>query len=381
MYRPIYFDYCATTPLSHDIRNSMLVALTEVYGNPSSMHWAGREAAKLVEQARIQVADSIGSQPKEIYFTSGATEADNLALFGALRNRHPDPLHLITSAIEHHAILHAAQRLEREGHFVTYLPVDSQGLVDPEAVRKAIRPETVLISIMLVNNEVGSIQPIAEIGDIAWQAGILMHTDAVQGVGLLDINVSQLHVDLLSLSAHKIYGPKGIGALYVRNGTRVSSIMYGGPQEGSLRPGTENVPGIIGLGAAAQLVRDHKTEEYTRLARLRCRLAEGLHQCIPGVIINGPSNSYAPHVLSVSFPLADAEVMLFRLNSLGVAVSMGSACTSKDIVPSHVLTAMGLKSDQIAGTLRISLGFPTTEKEINRFLELIPDVYSKARTD
>ncbi len=249
----IYLDYCATTPVHPSVRNAMLRALDLDFGNPSSMHWAGSDSRQLIDQSRADVASGIGCQPSEIVFTSGATEADNLALLGTLHLFPPKEAHLITSAIEHHAILHAAQRLEHEGYAVTYLPVNEYGLVNPAYVRNAIRPETKLISVMYVNNEVGSVQPIAEVGRIARENKILLHTDAVQAIGLFDANVDDLNVDLLSLSAHKIYGPKGIGALFVRSGTELCSMILGGPQEGLLRAGTENVPGIVGLGAAMNL--------------------------------------------------------------------------------------------------------------------------------
>ncbi|RPI78238.1 MAG: cysteine desulfurase, partial [Chloroflexi bacterium] len=309
----IYLDYCATTPVDPKVREAMQYSLEAGYGNPSSMHSAGREAARLIDKSRCQVADGIGCEPEEIIFTSGATEADNLALLGVLRSKLPEKTHLITSAIEHHAVLHAAQQLEREGYAVTYLPVNSMGLVDPGTVREAIRPETALISIMMVNNEMGAIEPIEQIGRIAREAGVLMHTDAVQAVGLLDVQVNKLNVDMLSLSAHKIYGPKGIGALYVRKNTRLSPLIYGGPQERSLRPGTENVPGIVGLGTALELVTEHKPEEYQRLKRVRDQLIVGLNNCIPGILINGPEVEAAPHIVSASFPHGDAEAMLLRL--------------------------------------------------------------------
>jgi cysteine desulfurase len=381
MARRIYLDYCATTPLHPSVREAMRAALDEDFGNPSSMHWAGREAARRVGEARAQVARGIGCRPEEIYFTGGATEADNLALSGILHSFLPDHPHLITSAVEHHAVLFTAQQLEREGFPVTYLPVDARGCVDPEVVRAAIRPDTALISVMLINNETGAIQPIREIGALARQAGIRMHTDAVQGVGLLDVTVDGLQVDSLSLSAHKIYGPKGVGALYLRHGTRFSPLMFGGPQEGHLRPGTENVPGIVGLGAAVELVNQHKPIETPRLAQLRQRLLEGLQERIPGTIVNGAPERTAPHVASVTLPGADAEAMLLQLSALGVAASMGSACTSQAIEPSHVLTAMGLGRAQIEATLRISLGFPTTPDEIDGFLDVIPQVYRRAMLD
>lgn len=373
----IYLDYCATTPVSPEVRAAMLAALEDDFGNPSSMHWAGRRAGELVSQARSDVAASIGASPQEIYFTSGATEADNLALLGVMRRYEPGKAHLITTAVEHHAILHSAAQLEKEGYAVSVLPVDGQGLVDPQAVRNAIRRETVLISVMLVNNETGAIQPVADIGSVAQEKGILMHTDAVQGMGLVDVNVDRLKVDLLSLSAHKIYGPKGIGALYLRRAVALKPLAFGGPQEQSLRPGTENVPGIVGLGAAIRLTCQHKAEERKRLADLRAKLIDGLVERVPGVVINGPAHQVAPHVVSASFPGTDSEMMLIRLNAEGIAVSLGSACNSKSIEPSHVLTAMGLPREQIDGSLRISMGYPTTEDEINRFLEAIPGIVQR----
>jgi cysteine desulfurase len=343
----------------------MVFVLDEYYGNPSSLHSVGSDAKRLVDQARIDVAEGIGSLPDEILFTSGATEADNLALFGTLRRFLPREAHLITSATEHHAILHAANLLEREGYSVTRLPVDRQGLVDPDAVRRAVRPETKLISIMLVNNEVGSIQPVREIGRIARDRRVAFHTDAVQAVGLFAVDVDDLNVDMLSLSGHKIYGPKGIGALFIHSGVELSPMIVGGSQERSLRAGTENVVGIVGLGEAMKLVRQHRSGEYARLSELRKYLIAGLQSVSPGVIVNGPDGAVAPHILSVSFTGADAEMMLIRMNSEGIAVSMGSACNSKSIAPSHVLTAMGLPNEQIESTLRFSLGMPSTREDVD----------------
>lgn len=377
----IYLDYCATTPVHAEVRRAMLAALDGTGGNPSSMHWAGQEAAGRVAEARLEVARGIGCRPDEVYFTSGATEADNLALLGVLRQRESGRGHLITSAVEHHAILHAARQLAREGHAVTLVPVDGQGVVDPGEIAKAIRPDTALISVMLVNNEVGAIEPVAEIGRLARRHGITMHTDAVQGVGLLDVDVDELGVDLLSLSAHKLYGPKGVGALYVRAGTRIAPIAHGGSQEKSLRPGTENVPGIVGLGAALRLAREYKAAERQRLLGLRQRLIDGLRRRLPQVVVNGPAAAAAPHVLSVSFPGADAEMMLFRLNEAGIAASMGSACTSKSIEPSHVLTAMGLPRERIEGTLRLSLGLPTSVDEVEGLLQILPAIVGASQTE
>lgn len=374
----IYLDYCATTPVHPQVRNEMLRALDIDFGNPSSMHWAGSDSKRLIDQCRVDVAHTIGCRASEIIFTSGATEANNLALFGTLRRFIPDEVHLITSAIEHHAILHAAQCLEEEGYSVTYLPVDQYGLVDPEDVRRAIRPETKMISVMYVNNEVGSVQPIAEIGRMAQGHGIRFHTDAVQAMGLFGVEVDALNVDMLSLSGHKIYGPKGIGALYVRSGVELSPMILGGPQEHSLRAGTENVPGIVGLGAALRLVGECRMEERARLAELRQSLVEDLHAIDPDVIVNGPQDAVAPHILSVSFTGLDAEMLQIRLNNDGIAVSLGSACNSKSIEPSHVLTAMQLPQEQIESTLRISLGRPTTRDEINLLLDVIARALPRA---
>ncbi len=372
--RRIYLDYCATTPVHPNVRMAMMNALEADFGNPSSLHWAGQEAAHLLKQSREDVACALNCSSEEIIFTGGATEADNLALFGVLGRSPVDRRHIITSAIEHHAVLHAAQKLEQQGCAVTYLPVDSQGLVDPEDVRRAIRPETTLISIMLVNNEMGAIQPVADIGKIARERGIYFHTDAVQALGLLDVDVEILNVDLLSLSAHKMYGPKGIGALYARKGVELLPLLVGGSQERSHRAGTENVPGILGLAAALNLVCSHRASERRRLLELREYLIHGLQAACPGVIVNSSQKEVAPHILSVSFVGADAEMMLIRLDREGFAVSLGSACNAKSIEPSHVLTAMGLPREQVESTLRISLGMFTTREEIDLFIKTVTDV-------
>ena len=375
----IYLDYCATTPVHSSVREKMSRALEVDFGNPSSMHWAGKDSLHLITQARLDVAAGIGCRPNELIFTGGATEADNLALFGTMHLFSPNKAHLITSSIEHHAILHAAALLEHEGYSVTYLPVNEHGLVEPEDVRRAICPETKLISIMYVNNEVGSIQPIAEIGRIAREHNIRFHTDAVQAVGSYDVNVDDLNLDLLSLSAHKIYGPKGIGALYVRSGLELIPMIVGGPQEHSLRAGTENVPGIVGLGAAMNLVSQHRADERARLPRLRKYLIDGLQSVEPTMIVNGLEEKTASHILSISFIGVDAEMMLIRLNSEGFAVSLGSACNSKSIEPSHVLTAMKLSQERIESTLRISLGMPTSQDELGLFLNAVAQVLPRVR--
>jgi cysteine desulfurase len=374
MSRRIYLDYCATTPIHPLVRSAMLCAMEEDFGNPSSLHWAGMDARQLLDRSRRQVADGLGCKPEEIVFTSGATEADNLALFGTLRLFPPKEAHLITSGIEHHAVLHAARQLEMEGYSVTYLPVDNYGRMNVDDVRKAIRPETKLISIMFVNNEVGSIQPVAETGKIAREHGIRFHTDAVQAIGLFDVDVNDLGVDLLSLSAHKIYGPKGIGVLFVRSGVKLTPMVLGGPQEGMFRAGTENVPGIVGLGAAMELIRENRAKERARVLELRNYFINGLRMLDPGLIVNGKEETTTPHIVSVSFTGADAEMLLIRLNKEGLAVSMGSACNSRAIEPSHVLAAMKLSQEQIDATLRFSLGMPTTKEEIDGSLEMISRV-------
>ena len=374
----IYLDYCATTPVHPDVKKTILETLDRYYGNPSSMHQAGMDAKKLLDQARLSAASNLACQPEEIIFTSGATEADNLAIFGVMHQYEPGNAHLVTSSIEHHAVLHAAHQLQKEGYSVTELPVDADGMVDPDAVDRAIGVNTKLVSIMQVNNEMGSIQQIPEISKITAEKGVLLHTDAVQGIGYLNADINALNVDLLSLSAHKIFGPKGAGALYVRKTTKIMPMLYGGPQESTIRPGTENIPGIVGLGKALQLTLEKKNEEFSRLSKLKTWFIETIKDAIPGVIING-SDRVSPHILSISFPGAIAEMMQFHLHTQGVAVSLGSACTSKDIEPSHVLQAMGLPMDQIDSTLRISFGYPTTQNELKKVSELLPEIWRRSQ--
>jgi cysteine desulfurase len=375
----LYFDYCATTPLHPAVREAMMPTLEGVYGNPSSMHGFGQQAHQLVDLARSQVADGLGASPEEIIFTSGATEANNLALIGVMNALAHQKKHLVVSAIEHHAVLHTAEALAHQGYEVTYLPVDDSGLVMLRDLEAAVRPTTALVSIMMVNNEVGCIQRIQEIGSFTRDHGVIFHTDAVQAVNCFHINVDQLNVDMLSLSAHKIYGPKGVGALYIRKGLEISPIIFGGAQEKSLRPGTENVPGIVGLGAAMELRNQGFSQRYEKFAVLRQALIGGLQETIPGVIFNGPKVRVAPHILSASFPGVDGELLLFRLSQKNVAVSMGSACTSESIEPSHVLTAMGIPIEQIEGTIRISIGEQTTIEEVDALLEILPEVVEESR--
>jgi cysteine desulfurase len=377
--RRYYFDYCATTPIHPEVLEAMQPALIGSYGNPSSLHLDGQQARALVENARTQVADGIGADPDEIVFTSGATEANNLALIGVTKAIDHKRSHLVTSAIEHHAVLHTADALVREGHRVSYLPVDQSGRIKFDELVAAFAEGAGLASIMYVNNEVGSVQPIKKIGELARRKGIILHTDAVQAVGYFNINVDELGVDLLSLSAHKIYGPKGIGALYIRKGTPVDPILFGGAQEGKRRPGTENVPGIVGLGAAMELRTHEYQQRYKTINKLRQLLIKELCDSVPGLIINGPKIDAAPHIVSVSFPGVDGELMLYHLNQAGVSVSMGSACTAESIEPSHVLTAMKIPISLIEGTLRISLGVQTTEDEIHSLIPFISKVVKKSK--
>lgn len=377
--QPVYLDYCATTPLSTEVLAAMMPALENGFGNPSSLHSFGRAAKTAVENARAQVAQRIGAKTQEIVFTSGATEADNFALLGIAAAYEQQKGHLITSMIEHHAVLHPAQWLEKNGWQVTYLPVSKDGLLDPADVAGAIRNDTRLISLMMVNNEVGTIQPVREVGEIAKAHGILFHTDAVQALGLLPISVDDLGVDLLSLSAHKIYGPKGSGALYIREGTRIQPMFSGGPQEGTRRAGTENVPGIIGLGAAAAVTTFKMHSEYKRISGLRRYLLNGLCAKMSDFQVNGAVEQTSPHVVSLTFPGSDGEMMLFHLNKHRLAVSMGSACNASDTLPSHVLLAMGLTPALADATIRVSFGYPTEPVDIDRLLDVLPEIVEQCR--
>ncbi len=374
----LYFDYCATTPVDAEVLKAMLPLLGEQFGNPSSMHQPGRHARTLMEKARTFTAEGLGAEPGEVLFTSGATESTNLALRGAMHALAPKKTHLIISAVEHHATLHTARSLEDEGFELTILPVDQDGLVSLHDVRQAVQPKTGLISIMMVNNEVGSVQDTAGIGVLAREMGVLFHTDVVQAVNCFDVNVNKLNADLVSISAHKIYGPKGVGALYIRSGVEILPELTGGSQEHRLRAGTENVSGIVGLGKAMELRNHSFPKRFERMSILREKFLTGLLSQIPECVINGPRDA-APHIISVSFPDVSGEMLLFHLDQVGVAASMGSACTSESIEPSHVLLAMGLSADGIEGTLRISMGEPTTSDDIERLLDLLPDAVENSR--
>ena len=375
----IYLDYAATTPTHPEVMKAMLPYFTDSFGNPSSIHSFGQEASDAIEKARNQVAALIGAKSEEIVFTGSGTEADNFAVKGIALSRHDKGNHIITSSIEHHAVLETCKFLEKQGFSVTYLPVDGYGMVDPNDVEKAITNRTILISIMHANNEVGTIEPVAEIGNIAREAEIYFHTDAVQVVGHIPVDVDNLNVDLLSISAHKLYGPKGIGVLYIRKGTRVSSFMHGGSQERGRRAGTENVPAIVGLGKAAEIARQEMLEEAQKLTVLRDKLIEGILKGIEHTQLNGHPVMRLPNNVNVSINYVEGESILLNLDLAGICASTGSACSSSDLEPSHILVAMGLPHLQAHGSLRFSSGKWTTEEEINQVLNVLPGIVSKLR--
>ncbi|HEX7365249.1 MAG TPA: cysteine desulfurase NifS [Dehalococcoidia bacterium] len=375
----IYLDNAATTPTHPDVVKAMLPYFTEAFGNPSSLHSYGQEAKDAVERARAKVASLIGAKTDEIVFTGSGTEADNFALNGVASSRQTKGNHIITTLIEHHAVLETCKFLERQGFSITYLPVDGHGLVDPEDVKNAITGKTILISIMHANNECGTIEPIAEIGAIAQEAGVYLHTDAVQTVGHIPVNVSKFKVNLLSISAHKLYGPKGVGALYIKKGTRISPFIHGGSQERGRRASTENVPGIVGLGRAAEIAEQELTEEADRLTALRDRLIEGILGGIEYTQLNGHPVKRLPNNANVSINYIEGESVLLNLDLEGICASTGSACTSEDLQPSHVLVAMGMPHLQAHSSLRFSLGKWTAEDDINRVLNILPGIVSKLR--
>ncbi|MGE5483918.1 MAG: cysteine desulfurase NifS [Ignavibacteriales bacterium] len=377
--RRIYLDHAATTPVRPEVVEVMKEHMLEVYGNPSSIHTFGREARKAVDGAREQVASLIGATPEEIVFTGGGTEADNLAIKGIAEAYAGKGSHIITSAIEHHAVLHTCEYLEKHGHKVTYLPVDSDGMVDPDDVRKAITPETVLITVMTGNNEVGTIQPVKEIGAIARERGVLFHTDAVQATGQIPVNVVEMNIDLLSGSGHKMYGPKGIGILYIRKGIKVAPVLHGGAHERKRRAGTENVPGIVGLGKAAELSMAELPERQERLARLRDRLIDGIMERIPDVKLNGHRTKRLPNNCNVSIKYVEGESMLLNLDMHGIAASSGSACTSGSLEPSHVLLAMGVPHEIAHGSLRMTFGRQNSDEDVDYVLEVLPSIVKKLR--
>ena len=376
----VYADNAATTKLSPAVLEAMMPYLTEEYGNPSSLYRFGNHAKRAIEQARKEVADVLGAEPFEILFTGGGTEADNWVkeIMRSLKARGKN--HFITSAVEHHALLHSAQRLQKEGFEVTFIPVDREGRIDPEQVRAAIRPETGLVSIMFANNEIGTIYPIKEIGAICRQAGVLFHTDAVQAAGHLPINVKEMNIDLLSLSAHKFHGPKGVGAFYCRRGIPLPSLIDGGAQERGKRAGTENVAGIVGLGAALRLANEEMPETSARVSAMRDRLIDGILQTVPMCRLNGPRHNRLPGNCNISFLGIEGESLLLRLDLAGIAASSGSACASSSLDPSHVLLAIGLPHEVAHGSVRLSLSDYNTEEDVDYILEKLPEIVSTLRS-
>jgi len=377
--KKIYLDYAATTPVHPDVLKVMLPFFTEGFGNPSSIHTCGQEAKVAVEAARASVASLIGAGDEEICFTGGGTEADNFALEGVAFANEKKGSHIITTAIEHHAVLETCKLLEKRGFNVTYLPVDKYGMVDPADVRKAITPKTILISVMHANNEVGTVQPLAEIGNIAREAGVYFHTDAVQTTGHIPVDVNELGVDLLSMSAHKLYGPTGIGALYIRKGTRIAPFMHGGGQERGRRAGTENVPGIVGLGKAAEIARREMDAEAVRLTGLRDKFIAELQKRIDNIHLNGHPVKRLPNNVNISVSFVEGEAMLLNLDMQGICASTGSACSSGNLEPSHVLLATGCSHIQAHGSLRFTLGKWTTEEELKKVLDVLPPIVKKLR--
>jgi len=378
--RRIYLDHAATTPAHPEVAEAVLRYLTGAFGNPSTAYSFGQEAKRALEEAREKVAALIGAAPEEVFFTSGGTESDNWALRGAAYAHAQKGRHIITSSIEHHAILDVCRLLEADGFRITYLPVDGYGLVDPDEVRRAITPETILISVMHANNEIGTIEPIAEIAGVAREAGVCFHTDAVQTVGHLPVDVNELGVDLLSIAAHKLYGPKGVGALYIRNGTRMPPLIVGGAQERGMRAGTENVAGIVGFGKAAEIAGREMPAVIPRLRQLRDRLIEGLTQNIPGVHLNGHPEQRLPQNVNVTVEGVEGEAVVMALDQEGIAVSTGSACGTGAAEPSHVILALGVPPEQARGAVRLTLGRHTTAEDIERVLEVFPRIIGRLRT-
>ncbi len=378
--RKVYFDHSATTATASEVASLMVEYMTNHFGNPSSVHSFGRETKRALTKAREQVADLIGANPLEILFTSGGTEADNIAIRGVAKANKKRGNHIITTQIEHHAVLHACEALEKEGFRVTYVPVDEYARVDPKDIEDAICDDTILISVMFANNEVGTIQPIKEIGKIAKERGIYFHTDAVQAVGNYPLDVNEYGIDLLTMSAHKFHGPKGVGALYIRKGVKIRPISFGGAQERMLRPGTENIPGIIGLGKAAEIAKAELGAKTAHVQRLRDRLLAGIQERIDEAKLNGHPTERMPGNVNFSFRYIEGESLLLNLDLRGIAASSGSACTSGSLDPSHVLLAMGMSHEIAHGSLRLSLGRDNTDEDVDYCLEVLPEIVARLRS-
>jgi cysteine desulfurase len=376
MNPPIYLDNSASTPVAEEVFAAMCPFFLDVFGNASSLHAFGRAARQAIEESRGEISDCLGCVPHEIVFTSGATEANNLAILGAALSVNEPPRHVITSNAEHHAVLHAVEWLKSQGFGVTVLDVDADGRIAPDQVREAIRDETLLVSIMAGNNEIGTLQPIAEIGRICRERGVLFHTDAAQAFGKLPLPMED--VDLLSVSAHKLHGPKGVGFLFARDGVRLSPIVHGGGHERGLRSGTENVPGIVGLATATRLAFREQEEITARMRTFRERLIGEVLR-ISGTRLNGHRSMSLPHIVNFSFQGIEGESLVMKLDEHGIATSTGSACSSPDLQPSHVLIAIGVPLAMAHGSLRVSTGRQTTEEEIQRFLDVLPTVVKELR--
>ncbi len=375
----VYMDNAATTKLSPDVLNAMMPYLTDIYGNASSVHAFGREAREGVEHARNQVAAAINASPDEIFFTAGGTESDNMAIKGVAHKYAKKGKHIITTAIEHHAVLHTCEALEKEGYEVTYLPVDEDGLISVEQVKAAMRDDTLLVTVMFANNEVGTIEPIAEIGALCRERNVLFHTDAVQAVCHIPIDVRAMNIDLMSISAHKFHGPKGIGALYCRKGIVLEPVIVGGAQERKRRAGTENVAGIVGLGAAIERAHKNMSADMAHVSALRDKLISGILKNIPHVKLNGHPTQRLPQNVNFSIRYIEGESILLMLDINGIAASSGSACTSGSLDPSHVLLAMGIPHEIAHGSLRLTLSDMTTDEEVDYVLETLTKTVKRLR--
>ena len=379
--RKIYMDYSATTPVKKEVVEAMMPYLQDVYGNASSFHSFGREAKTGLDKARAQVANLINAKPNEIYFTAGGTESDNWAIQGVAMSLKNKGNHIITTKIEHHGVLHVCEYLEKHlGFEVTYLDVDSEGKISLTDLENSIKDTTILISIMYANNEIGTIQPIKEIGEIAKKHKIIFHTDAVQAAGSVHIDVKELNVDLMSMSSHKIYGPKGIGALYIKTGVKLHPFVHGGAQERRRRAGTENMPAIVGYGKACEMAKENMDEHIATLTRLRDKLRDGILESTPYTIVNGSLEDRLPGNMNFSFEFIEGEGILLLLDMMGIAASSGSACTSGSLDPSHVLMAIGLPHEKAHGSLRLSIGDFTTDEDIDYIIEKVPPVIERLRS-
>ncbi|HHV59969.1 MAG TPA: cysteine desulfurase NifS [Clostridiaceae bacterium] len=375
----IYLDHAATTFVKPEVLEAMLPFFNEKYGNPSTIYSIGRESKKAIDEARDKVALAIGSQANEIFFTGSGTEADNWAIKGVAYANRARGNHIITTAIEHHAVLHTCQYLESDGFEVTYLPVDEYGLVTPEQVRDAVKPNTILVSIMFANNEIGTVQPIEEIAKITKEKGIYFHTDAVQAIGNIPINVEKMGIDLLSMSAHKFYGPKGVGALYVRKGVKITSFIHGGAQEKGRRASTENVAGIVGLGKAIEIATNNMEAKNKKLIELRDKAIKEVMEKVPYVRLNGHPTKRLPGNVNFSFEFIEGESLLLMLDMVGIAASSGSACTSGSLDPSHVLLAIGLPHEIAHGSLRLTFGEDNTNEDIDYLMQKLPPIVERLR--